>query len=60
MSKYKTFEDWYEEQENYGFRMWRFWDDVNDALSIIDGRINIDEYTIKKWLQAAFEAGKES
>lgn len=45
-----TFEDWFYELEGFGLRAERFYDDF------IDG----DMEKMIKWLEAAYDSGKES
>jgi len=48
--KYETFERWFDEPESYGLKSERFYYIVNDP----------DKYAnIERWLQAAFDAGRE-
>ena len=52
MRKYKTFDDWFEEIENYGMRLERF----HDEFSALD---HIKRQRMIEWLQAAWECARE-
>ena len=59
MSKYKTFEDWFEELEFTSPRCFRFWEELQDYLNPEKGVRFVSAKPIEKWLRAAYEAGKE-
>jgi hypothetical protein len=48
------FEEWFSEMEGYSFRSERFYDDFDYAAKTGDYQM------IVKWLQAAFQSGKET
>lgn len=49
--KYDTFEDWFDEIENYGTRSERFLSTLPNDIMLSDSMI--------LWLRAAFECGRE-
>lgn len=49
--KYETFEDWFDEVENYGTRSERFLSVLPDDIMLSDSMI--------LWLRAAFDCGRE-
>ena len=51
---YETFEHWFDEIENYGFRSERFFQHLE---AIIDDEPRRTEF-ITNWMRAAFEAGR--
>jgi len=52
MRKYKTFDDWFDEIENYGMRMERF----HEEFSMLD---YVKRQRMIEWLQAAWECARE-
>lgn len=52
MKKYKKFEDWFEEIENYGLRLERF----HDEFSMLD---YVKRERMIEWLQAAWDCARE-
>lgn len=51
--KYKTFEDWFYETENFGLRAERFWESTEQFLNDNGKLANVE-----LWLRAAFDAAK--
>ena len=49
--KYETFEDWFDEIENYGTRSERFLSTLPNDIMLSDSMI--------QWLRAAFDCGRE-
>ena len=49
--KYETFEDWFDEIENYGTRSERFLSTLPNDIVLSDSMI--------QWLRAAFDCGRE-
>jgi hypothetical protein len=52
MRKYKTFDDWFDEIENYGMRMERF----HEEFAMLD---YVKRQRMIEWLQAAWECARE-
>jgi hypothetical protein len=52
MRKYKKFEDWFEEVENYGMRLERF----HEEFSMVD---YVKRERMIEWLQAAWTCARE-
>lgn len=50
---YETFEDWFNELENYSFRSDRFF----QHLDLLSNTRERNEF-IENWMRAAFEAGR--
>jgi hypothetical protein len=50
---YKTFDDWFDEIENYNFRSERFF----QHLDLLSNTRERNEF-IENWMRAAFEAGR--
>jgi hypothetical protein len=48
--EYPTFEDYFHEIENYGFRSERF----------LNGYRTMDQFMVVEWLRAAFECGRKT
>jgi hypothetical protein len=55
MVKYKTFEDWFDELENYSFRSERFFQHLELAKTEHERRM-----VTELWLRTAFDMGKHS
>lgn len=57
----KDFEDWFNQLEGYHLLSERFYDDLDEyafcVMSGYDQQAREVKVDIKKWLQAAFEAG---
>lgn len=53
MVEYPTFEDWFYEIENYGFRSERFF----QHLDLITNTRERNDF-IENWMRAAFESGR--
>ena len=53
MVKYKSFEDWFDELENYSFRSERFFQHLELARTEHDRRV-----LTELWLRTAFEMGR--
>jgi hypothetical protein len=53
MVEYPTFDAWFNEIENYGFRSDRFF----QHLDLISDKYERNEF-IENWLRAAFESGR--
>jgi hypothetical protein len=53
MVEYPTFEDWFYEIENYGFRSERFF----QHLDLISNTRERNDF-IENWMRAAFESGR--
>ena len=53
MVMYPTFEDWFYEIENYGFRSERFF----QHLDLISNTRERNDF-IENWMRAAFESGR--
>jgi len=53
MVEYPTFDSWFNEIENYGFRSDRFF----QHLDLISDKYERNEF-IENWLRAAFESGR--
>ena len=51
MKKYKTFDDWFDEIENYGMRMERF----HEEFAMLD---YVKRQRMIEWLQAAWECAR--
>lgn len=51
--KYKSFDDWFYEIENYSLRAERFWEESGMADASFAANL-------EKWLKAAYEAGYEA
>ena len=49
--KYETFENWFDEIENYGTRSERFLSTLPNDIMLSDSMI--------QWLRAAFDCGRE-
>jgi hypothetical protein len=54
MVVYETFDDWFDETENYSFRSERFFQHLE---AIIEDEPRRTEF-ITNWMRAAFEAGR--
>jgi hypothetical protein len=52
MRKYKTFDDWFDEIENYGMRMERF----HDEFAMLD---YVKRERMIEWLRAAWQCARE-
>ena len=53
MVVYETFDDWFDETENYSFRSERFF----QHLELLTNEVERTEF-ITNWMRAAFEAGR--
>lgn len=53
MVVYETFEDWFNEIENYSFRSERFF----QHLELLTNELERNEF-ITNWMRAAFESGR--
>ena len=56
MVVYETFDDWFDETENYSFRSERFF----QHLELFNSTVCTDQRNefITNWMRAAFEAGR--
>lgn len=52
--KYKTFDDWFDELEGYGFRSERFFSDAKCPDPFHKNEI------LREWMKTAWELGKQS
>jgi hypothetical protein len=52
--KYETFDDWFDEVENYGGRFERFYEELHNAKD----SVHLADLTTL-WLRAAFDCGRE-